>query len=176
MVAPMTEGVYGKFHFLRSWRAVAWLFILWLACDIGFKLRLKYALGPCYPAPDGSIWYTPAQVKDLFDHWGPTGRVVYAVSEFTLDLLFPLVYGSLFAALIGNLFPPHLAQRLALCPLLAVVADVAENAQLAYCALTYDPPCDPPCAGALITTLLKYFFFVASVVVIAFGASRRPTP
>jgi hypothetical protein len=170
----MGEGVYGWASFITTWRAVALLSAAAVLCSVGFGVRSK-VLGPCYPAPDSSVWYTPAEVREVFTGRGAHGRTLYAITEVTLDLIFPLVYGSLFAALIANVFPPSAARRLVFVPVLAVVADLAENVQLAYCAWTFDGLSDPPCQGAALATVLKSGLILVSTVLLVVGALRPPS-
>ena len=66
---------------------------------------------------------------------GKDGRRIYAVTQITLDFLFPFVYGGLFTiiffALYGN--PKYLL----LIPIITVIADLLENIATAYLAWSY---------------------------------------
>jgi hypothetical protein len=81
---------------------------------------------------DSRGWYTPADAAALFDTLDQidTGaRAVYATTALTIDMVFPVSYGVLFAVLLSRLYrsgPPLylLAAALAL-------TDVLENITIA---------------------------------------------
>src|SRR5215208_3120323 len=68
-----------------------------------FRWRAAYLSelsGIAQPILDGRLWYSPDTVAEVAKGLGPQGRTLYAISELTLDVLFPLVYGTAFALLI----------------------------------------------------------------------------
>ena len=84
------------------------------------------------------LGYTPTKLRDYFAAIGPKGRALYAWTQPTLDLLFPLAYGSLFVGLLARIFPHR--TRWVWVPGYMAVADLCENAVLTVLALTFCQP------------------------------------
>lgn len=174
----MEEPVYGRFSPVATWPAAALFFAVFLICSIGFQLRAE-ELGPTNKLPEAIPWYSPKYVRDLFENLQEHGRFVYAVTLLTLDLAFPLAYGGLFVALIGHVYTRRVARVLVTIPLLAVAADLTENALLAYYALNFDGKLWPLLVGvATIATALKFVLFGLSMLLLAAGGlialARQP--
>ncbi len=165
----MGERVYGRFSFLATWPVVALLFVAFMICVQGFQIEMR-VLGPENQIPDVRGWYTPVQIRDLYEHLGEHGRNVYAACAMTLDVVFPLAYGGLFAALIANVYRKRTARVLAAVPLLAVVMDLTENGLLSYYAWNFDGKSWPLLISvATMTTALKFVFATLSLVLVAAG-------
>jgi hypothetical protein len=84
------------------------------------------------PSPDQSFFYTPADLYDMAESYGPAGRAAYIRARFTFDLVWPLAYLFFLAATISWLsrraFPtPSLLQRANLLPVAATLFDYLEN-------------------------------------------------
>ena len=168
----MLERLYNRLERLANWKAVALLSALFAACTLGFDWRSK-RLGSENPGLDGRGWYSPEGARDFFRNVGEEGRRLYYTTELTLDLLFPLVYGALFASLIVYLYRRESAKRLVLIPLLAAAADVPENVTLSYLAWQFDGRASPLARGAAVLTALKTGLFVLALVFILWGAVSR---
>jgi hypothetical protein len=165
----MEERVYGRFSFIATWPVAALLFVAALVCNFGFQIRAE-KLGPENKIPDARLWYTPPEIRDLFERMGEGGRNIYALTQVTLDLIFPAAYGGLFAAFIARVYRPATARVLAALPLLAVTADLTENALLAYYAWNFDGKAWPLLISvATMATALKFIFFLLSAVTVAAG-------
>ncbi|MCH9649646.1 MAG: patatin-like phospholipase family protein [Deltaproteobacteria bacterium] len=93
--------------------------------------------------PDAKVPpYTPAELTQVLDKLGESERRFYALSELTLDVLFPLVYVTLLGALLVLLARGRPDQPLAYSlafPALAGCADLAENIGYAAVALGGSP-------------------------------------
>lgn len=81
---------------------------------------------------DMQIGYTPNDAYALLEGLGPEGRQARATMLSTGDMLFPIAYSLLFAAIAAWLLvrvapPEHWAQKLSLIALVAGVSDIAEN-------------------------------------------------
>jgi hypothetical protein len=165
----------GKLHAfvgrIATWAAVALLFIGFVACTLGFIARME-RLGNNPPVLDGRSWYTPAEVQALFDKLGPAGRSDYALTEVTLDVAFPFIYGGILLILIYRLFEPKPARILLLLPLIGAICDLLENASIASMAWTYTG--SPPGFASIATffTLAKNLLVGLAVVVVLVGAIR----
>jgi hypothetical protein len=120
-------------------------------------------------APD----YANQYMSDL----GLSGRQFYAVSQLTLDVLYPLLYGlllSLSLALIYKnglktehflLWPPAL-------PFTGTLADLCENFMIAFMLLTYPILSNWLVYVANLFTVVKWFAVTLSFMLIIFGAGR----
>jgi hypothetical protein len=165
----MRDSFYNLLERFATWPIVALLFVLFLLCAQGFEWRRK-ALGYENPGLDGRYWYSPDEARDFLRDIGERGRGIYATTELTLDILFPLIYGTLFAALVIHVYARENAKNLVLVPLLTAAADVLENVTAAYLAWQFDGQSSPVARGAAILTAVKSVLFVLSLILIVVGA------
>jgi hypothetical protein len=163
------DNVFGRASAVAGWPAVALLFATYALCDIGFGLRAK-ALAACTKVPDATWGYTSQELHTLLASYGPPGRNLYAVTEWTLDLVFMLAYTGLFAAFLARLYSKPAARRLVVVPLLGLAADLAENAQLAYFAWTFQDDVTADSSVASLTTRVKMILFALSFHLVIAGA------
>ncbi len=166
----MLEGLYNRVERLASWHVVALLFVLFVLCVQGFEWR-RARLGFENPGLDSRGWYSPEEARDFLRDIGPDGRQLYYTTELTLDLLFPVVYGALFASLIVRVYGRGSAKFLVLFPLLAALVDVLENVTLSYLAWQFDGRASPVAGGAAVLTAVKSGLFALSLVLILCGAA-----
>jgi len=165
----MDERVYGRLSVIATWPVVALLFVAFIICMSGFQIEAQ-VLGYANKIPDARGWYTPTEIRDLYDHLEEHGRNIYATTAMTLDLVFPLVYGGLFAALVAHVYRRPTARLFVAVPVLAVLADLVENSLLSYYAWHFDGKAWPLLIwGATTATALKFVFFILSMVLIAVG-------
>jgi hypothetical protein len=169
----MANHVWNSFHLslerIATWPAVALLFILFIICAQGFEWRHKN-LGRENRSLDGSFWYSPDEARDFLRDIGERGRRVYIATELTLDILFPLVYGTLFAALLIHVYARESGKFLVLVPFLTVVCDVLENITTAYLAWQFDGRTSPVARFAAVLTATKSSLFILSLILIFLGA------
>src|SRR5262244_2340910 len=99
---------------LKSGSWTRWFVALVIGIAL-FLLRRKY-LGGADP-PD-SFWqgYTAAQVADFLRQIGPRGRSLYAWTQPTLDVVFPVVYTVCIARPIARTAPPAIGPLLIWLP------------------------------------------------------------
>ena len=81
---------------------------------------------------DMQIGYTPDDAYALLEALGPKGRQAYTAMLLGGDMLFPIAYSLLFAAiaawLLARVAPPdHWTQKLSLIALIGGISDLAEN-------------------------------------------------
>jgi hypothetical protein len=165
----MDERVYGIFTPIATWPVVALLFVAFVICSFGFQIEAQ-VLGYDNKIPDARFWYTPAEIRDLYEHMGEHGRNVYAATAMTLDVVFPLAYGGLFAALLAHVYSRHTARVLVSIPALTVLADLVENSLLSYYAWNFDQKQWPLLIwGATTATALKSVLFILSMLCVAAG-------
>jgi len=121
--------------------------------------------------PDAQALRSPAALNATFNRLDTGQRRLYAVTEVTLDFVYPLVYASLFALLIGRLYSPRALEWLIWVPLFTGLTDLAENLSLAV--LAWIHPQGPVALQwlAAVLTGLKFAGWIASVVLIGAGAA-----
>jgi len=132
----MCDPLYERIHRIANWRVIVVLFLANLACIAGFNWRHKQ-LNNLDP-PDALSFYTPDQLKVFFSGIGESGRQLYALTQITLDVAYPAVYGLLFATLLVLLFPWARARCIVWLPVITVVFDLLENFTTAYLAWTFN--------------------------------------
>lgn len=165
----MLDTLYNLLEQRGTWPVAALLFILFIACAQGFELRRK-ALGFENPALDGRRWYTPVEARDFLQNIGERGRKIYAATELTLDLLFPIVYGALFSILLIHVYARESGRTLLLVPVLTVLADIGENFTAAYLALQFDGQVSSVARLAAVFTVVKSVLFAITLILILVGA------
>ncbi len=122
---------------------------------------------------DTRQWYTPDQAAALFaalDRLDPRARAVYAWTEVSVDLVFPVAYGLLLALALLRLFAN--GRPLYLLPLAGAVTDVFENISIALLAATYGGASSSWTRVAAVFTLLKSVLILAALVVAVYGTIR----
>ncbi len=123
---------------------------------------------------DTEFGYTPERALQMVAAYGHEGRLLYAITTLTADLLYPLVY-SLFMALVlvfsfGRVFPPASPlQGLVYLPFAAAAADYLENASVLALLGTYPQQYLWVAWCASIFTRLKWGLFLLSVTLAMFG-------
>lgn len=161
------------------WRQIGWLALGTLACVGAFALRgAVLEMGASAEpgrTPDGRWWYTPGEARTYLDALGPRGRALYAATQLSLDVVFPLLYGGLFAALLVRLLPDGFARWLVWAPVLMVAADLGENVLLASVASGRLAASPLPVQTAACLTLLKWSLFYVLAVVLALGSVAAVT-
>ena len=148
------------------------LAVLFAVCLTGFHFR-KCELGT---VPDKMPYFNAQQFKAFIcQPCKPHGRYLYAATQATLDVLYPIAYCTLAGILVATLFRPELATRLLVFPLLVFVTDLSENAVTIYLALTFDCHLDPPTIPwlAVILTPTKWILIGATVLTIVVGSIGR---
>jgi len=121
--------------------------------------------------------YSPGQVYRYLDGLGAKGRMAYARTELTTDLLFPVVYSlALTVALViaaRSIRPASSRlQQLRFFPMLIVIADWGENLSLARVIHAYPDQPDALVAMASLFTSIKWTSL--ALVVMMLVTPRRP--
>jgi hypothetical protein len=138
--------------------------------------HLRETSGVAAPILDIRFAYSPESVFDLASRLGERGRRFYALSELTVDLVYPLLYSSLFGLLLARLLPRAFPSRprwrhLALVPFAALTCDYAENVSLAIILLGF-PSTMPVAPVASLCTTTKWIFGGTSIVMIAISSLK----
>jgi len=156
---------------LAQRRVVGVLGLTFLACNIGFFWRTRTVGATLL---DGRRWYRPADVDLLFRSLSADHRRLYAITELTLDVAYPIAYTGLFLAAIHWLQPD--ARRRLLVPLVAFAADLTENMLIAFLAWTWTPSNGAVwwvARAAAVATLTKWTAVCAALFVVVDGVIQR---
>jgi hypothetical protein len=126
------------------------------------------------PIFDARFAYSPQELLRALPGYGPDARRLYAFSELTLDFLFPLLYNPfLVIAMIliyRRAFPAvSPLHKLAFLPLGVWLADLLENASLAWLLLVYPPALLPLAWTASIFSLVKWLLGALVLLLIFAG-------
>ena len=153
-----------------NWPTITLLFVAFLLCNQAFAWRQSRLE---HEVLDVRSWYTPGEVAELMESLGADGRSLYATTQVTLDVAFPLIYGAILAILIVRLYREELARRLLAVPLVAVLADLLENVTAAFLAWTFTDEASSLAWFSAVCTLTKSAALLGALVVVLVGAVRR---
>jgi hypothetical protein len=166
----MFKTLYLTIDHRWSWPHAAVLIVTMLICTQLFNVRSD-ALGHNNKVLDVRGWYTPEQAAKLLEALGPQGRQLYAWTQISLDLAFPIAYTSLFLLFIVRLFPAKNAGLLGIA-LAAGLADVLENISSVILALSYQGAPSWLAVPAAIFGAIKMLAFITSALLILYGGAR----
>jgi hypothetical protein len=168
----MRDVIYQQLDRFATLPVFITLLVLFGLCLLGFRWRAKAlnerAGGKEIVTFDGRYAYTPKEAHDLLEMMGERGRRFYALTEMTLDLVFPFIYGSLFLIAIYRLYgdPGYLL----LVPVIGSVADWLENFTNTYLALSHQKGSEPFLARfSSICTGVKRSGFTISFILVCVG-------
>jgi hypothetical protein len=136
--------------------------------------RLNELSGVTDRFPDARFSYTPSNLDTLFNAYGSSGRKLYAFSEITIDLIYPILYTLLLSLLISLIFTKAFPnsiwpQRLSLLPFIILLHDYAENFSLVILALRYPNRIDWLAKMASLFTSIKWIVAGLSIILIVLG-------
>ncbi|MEZ6058194.1 MAG: hypothetical protein R3C01_15960 [Planctomycetaceae bacterium] len=107
----------------------------------------------------------PGYLADFLTTIGESGRRLYAWSEVTMDLAFPIVYGTLLAVWLYRRYSPQWSARLLWLPLTAAVVDILfENSITAYLAFTNQTDPSQLAYVAITASAIKFSGIIASIL------------
>ena len=167
----MRDGIRTVLEQLAARRVVVPTVLAALLCLAAFQWRDARLGG--IELLDTRQWYTPEQAAALFgalDRLDPCARAVYAWTEVSVDLVFPVAYGLLLALALLRLFGD--VRPLYLLPIAGAVADVFENISIALLAATYDGAPSSWTRVAAVFTLLKSVLILAALAAAVHGTIR----
>jgi hypothetical protein len=125
-------------------------------------------------SPDTSFFYTPTDLYEMAEAYGPDGRAAYVQARYTFDVVWPLVYLAFLATtiswILARLIRPGNPWRLLnLVPVLATLFDFLENTFASVVMLRY--PVTTPIVDWLapLSTMLKWSFISVSFLLIPLG-------
>lgn len=150
----------------RTPHVLALLFAAFICVTLFVNRR--QALAP-HSIPDGRLWYGPAELAAMLGAFTDPQRALYARSEVTVDLLFPLCYGVLLGIWLARFYKDPPNQWHAIVPIVGALADLGENAINAYLAWNFP---DGPWALAYGSGTFSSVKWLAAVFSIAAGTLR----
>jgi len=125
-------------------------------------------------SPDTSFWYTPTDLYQIADAYGPAGRQAYLRARWTLDLVWPVVYTVFLSLTISWVYRRAFAvesrwQLTNLVPVAGMLLDYLENSATSLVMARY-PALTPGMAHlAPLFTLTKWVFVNGSFVFLLIG-------
>lgn len=118
--------------------------------------------------------YSPAYLAEVLTAYGEAGRSAYATSLVTLDMLFPISYGTFFFLLLRRVcrninVPIGLTNVMVVMPLLSMVLDWIENSTFVYLISLY--PVQPLAVAQFVSlvTLVKVSLYALTIICLVFG-------
>ena len=134
------------------------------------------AAAPNLTPPDMMGLYSPQAVNTFLEAIGPAGREAYHWMHLTLDLAFPLIYGSLICLVLARQVGSNTSAGawLPWLGLAAAIADLLENFILLYITDHFPAPLPGLAMAAQVFTLLKFGLIIISLMVAAvLGIQKR---
>jgi hypothetical protein len=157
----MWDALFNQLERYATWKVIVPLVILFGICTVCFQIRSSRLGGVI--TLDSRRWYTPEEARDFFQTIGERGRKLYGWTQLSLDIVYPLTYGTLFALLIICGFPREDAKLLFILPLLTMLFDLGENVINAYLALQFDGRASPLSRVATVFTFAKRYLLITSM-------------
>lgn len=120
-------------------------------------------------SPDTSFFYTPEDLYQMAEEYGPTGRQAYIRARWTFDLVFPLVYTS-FLTLGISWFIQRISgwkeiyRHINLLPVLGGIFDLLENSATTLAMALYPKKVQVLLLSASIFTPIKWVLVSASFI------------
>lgn len=163
-------------RFSRGWVALLALVIFSLFTALVLPAQSSQAEATSGEAgsPDTSLFYTPGELNNMAEAYGPQGRAAYVRARFTFDLIWPLVYTFFLVTSIswiyGRAFAHGSPLQLAnLVPVLGLLFDYLENIATSLVMLRYPDPTPFFAWLAPVFTFLKWIFIGGSFIVLLAG-------
>ena len=170
----MLERLFNWFKSKATWAIFTLLFIGFIVCSGLFDQRNQQM--KCQKMLDGSGWYSSKDVGILFDkiktfdteylgiNQHTDGLTLYAITELTVDFVFPFLYCFLIIIPITHLYSAEKAKYLILLPIVAAAADLCENFSIAIMALTYHDTVSPVAPVAAVFTVIKSVLLIICII------------
>lgn len=168
----MGNLIYSQVEPIANWRTVGVLAVLVVLCFLVFRVR-NHALGRRNVLLDARSWYAPDEAHQLLADLGRSGRGWYRFTEATLDVFFPVVYGTLLCVLIVLAWDEDVARWLVLVPVLAVGMDLLENATVVALIGTFHERASPLAWAGAVFTASKWVLVTLAFLLAIAGLSAK---
>jgi hypothetical protein len=126
-----------------------------------------FIVGKGYPTFDQKFFYLKSEIRPLLDNLGEPGRACYHLVNMT-DFAFIIAYGLWFASAYFLFFKEQ-AQTLLIVPAMTVLFDLIETSIVAVLLKNYPTPYPQLETLMMIATPVKWFFAIASILIVANG-------
>lgn len=126
---------------------------------------------------DARFSYGTAEAYDLMESYGQEGRTVYWKMALVVDNPYAVVYSIALMLMLIHVFsvtePDNgLIKKLVFLPILAGLADIIENACLAYLLTSYPVRLESIMSFASVCTSLKWIFLGGSLILLVWGTLK----
>ncbi len=146
------------------------LILFGLVIIINVLLALSMGSNPDLKPLDLQLHYDADKAYDLIGAYSEAERKTYMLIEMTLDVVYPLIYATLFAFL---LFLLHGKLSFAKLPYLITVLDLLENMGIVILLLNYPTRLDTFAQITGILTSLKWLVFAVVLVLFLWGLGKK---
>jgi hypothetical protein len=183
---PLVPRVAERFVALASGRRALVsiiVFVVFSATVLPWQAGIARGYTEGAGSPDSSLFYTREQLYAFAEAYGADGRSSYVLARLTFDVVWPLVYGAMLVLVIGWLLTKctdfgDLPRLVILLPVLAVLADYAENTCTAIVMARWPETTDVLASLAGVFTAVKWTtlslaFLVVPVLGVAALVRRR---
>ena len=132
--------------------------------------KLKEYTGECPPTLDSNLGYNSEKAYALFAKLDG-GRALYAWTEITVDMIFPIIYSLFLSLVIVSIFQRCCTNKslhpLVIVPFIAMLFDFSENILIAFMLFRSSDKFPALAEAASVFTKLKFGFLLLSLVTIA---------
>ncbi|MBK9272338.1 MAG: hypothetical protein IPM48_12155 [Saprospiraceae bacterium] len=162
---------------ISNWKS----FLFFFACYMVFNLfilknaetRMNGLAGKEVGVIDLTFGYSPQRALDMVAAYGDEGRAFYARTEYTADLVYPLVYAFLFSIVFVLLYRNSAQPWMILLPFLTLLLDYSENVFIVSLLTNYPLQSMQSAIFCEIFKLLKWVCFVFIIGLVLFGLLRK---
>lgn len=166
----MLDLLYDQVARYATWTTAALLVVVAIMC-FGILGWIAQRFSP-HRMPDVRWWYSPEEVREFFEAINESGRRVYVCMALSVDLIFPVAYGMLFATLLVHLYTREWGKVFLWAPLLTIAFDMLENFILAHLAWHFKGQASRLAVVAASCTALKWSLFFLTLILVFAGALK----
>ena len=161
-----------------NWKTIVIVILIALPFNLYlFPMRsakLRELSGLTDPIIDVKFTHTPEQIYPMIKAYGEQGRPLYAVTELTVDLIYPILYNLLLCSILTIVWRQALlsddaVHKMQYLPLATCLADYAENISLAILLVSYPQELTAIAWAASFFTTAKWVLGGASFILIVVG-------
>lgn len=160
-------------NFIRkysNWKTLVFFIVLYLSFGAYFlpkaEEKINEAAGSTVGIIDLTFGYKPERTLFMVAAYGDAGREVYAKTETTLDILYPIVYTILFCIALGLLYTDKKWWWLNIFPFITLIFDFMENYCIVSLLHSFPEQSTSLASGVEIFKILKFVTFGASVLLV----------
>ncbi|HYF62236.1 MAG TPA: hypothetical protein VD886_05435 [Herpetosiphonaceae bacterium] len=185
MTHRVSGTAFSRIRHLSAWfsRASSWpaalaatvVFAVFLTVVLPQQSRATRAVTGGARSPDTALFYTPAELYEIAEIYGPAGRAAYVRARWTFDVVWPLAYTAflttMLSIVVGRVAAAGSPWRLAnLAPLVGMLCDYLENSATSLVLGRFPQRTPGVDMLAPLFTALKWLFVNGSFVLLAGGA------